>query len=178
MSQLSYRHHPRFLLYSVRSHCLGGFVSIAAVGDDVLGMGEEIAVQFEVVHPDYDFGTDQNDIGLIFLEGSVTSDIPLLTLNDDSSLPEIGSTCYVMGWGDTDQSDASVSLPDELMIVGLPVISNQDCDNASSGGDSYAGYIFDNMLCTASEGEDACQGDSGESTSLPYFLMLNVFHGT
>lgn len=143
------------------AHCLGGFVSIAAVGDDVLGMGEEIAVKFEVVYPDYDSGTDQNDFGLMFLERSVSSDIPLLTLNDDSSLPEIGSTCYVMGWGDTDQTDAGVSLSDELMIVGLPVISNQDCDNASSGGDSYAGYIFDNMLCTASEGEDACQGDSG-----------------
>lgn len=130
-------------------------------------MGEEVAVKFEVVHPAYDFGTDQNDFGLIFLEESVTSDIPLLRLNDDSSLPEIGSTAYVMGWGDTDQADASVSLPDELMIVGLPVISNEECDNAESGADSYSGYIFDNMLCTASDNEDACQGDSGERM-LPY----------
>lgn len=171
--------HLTFAPYSsyIYSHCLGGFISIAAVGDDLLGRGEEIAVTFEAIHPDYDFGTDQNDFGLIFLEESVSIDIPLLRLNDDSSLPEIGSTAYVMGWGDTDEDEFSVSLPDELMIVGLPVISNEDCDNSESGEDSYAGTIFENMLCTASEGEDACQGDSGESHFLtPHMHDFSTAH--
>ena len=135
-----------------------------AVGNDVLGEGEEIAVKEEVVNPDYNSGTDQYDFGLIFLEASVALDIPLLQLNDDSSFPDVGSTSYVMGWGDTDESDASQSLPDELMVVSLPVISNDDCENTETGGDTYVGFIFDDMICTASDGTDACQGDSGEIT--------------
>lgn len=143
------------------AHCLGGFVTVAAVGSDVLGEAPEIAVKSELIYPNYDSSTDQNDFGLIFLEESTTLDITLLRLNDDSSFPEIGSTAYVMGWGDTDPDDFNVETPNELMIVGLPVMSNEDCANAETGDGSYAGTIFDNMLCTESDGEDACQGDSG-----------------
>lgn len=150
---------------------------MAAVGSDVLGEGHEIAVKSELIHPDYDSSTDQNDFGLIFLEESTTLDITLLRLNDDSSFPEIGSTAYVMGWGDTDPDDFSVETPDELMIVGLPVMSNEDCANAESGDGSYAGTIFDNMLCTESDGEDACQGDSGECI-LPYHRLVNLCYRT
>jgi secreted trypsin-like serine protease len=150
----------------LQSHCLGGYITRIVVGDDGLDVGEEIAVKFEMAHPDYDFDLDKNDIGLIFLQKPVTIDLPLLRPNDDSSLPVPGSTVYVMGWGDTDPTKSIQNMPDELMIVELEVISNADCEKAESGTDSYDGYISDDMLCTEYEGQDACQGDSGESITL------------
>jgi len=155
-----------FVISNTRSHCLGGYITRIVVGDDGLDVGEEIAIKLEVAHPEYDFGLDKNDIGLIFLQKSVAIDVPLLRLNDVSSLPAPGSTVYVMGWGDTDAARSIQNMPDELMIVELEVISNADCEKAESGTDSYDGYIFDDMLCTEHEGQDACQGDSGENITM------------
>ncbi|KAL7444465.1 hypothetical protein ACHAXH_008913 [Discostella pseudostelligera] len=149
------------------AHCLGGYITRIVVGDDGLDVGEEIAVKFEMAHPDYYFDLDKNDIGLIFLQKPVTIDLPLLRPNDDSSLPVPGSTVYVMGWGDTDPTKSIQNMPDELMIVELEVISNADCEKAESGTDSYDGYISDDMLCTEYEGQDACQGDSGGPLIIP-----------
>lgn len=155
-----------FAISNTPSHCLGGYITRIVVGDDGLDVGEEIAVKLEVAHPNYDYDLDKNDIGLIFLQKSVTIDVPLLKLNDVSSLPVPGSTVYVMGWGDTDAAKSIQNLPDELLIVELEVISNADCEKAESGTDSYNGYISDDMLCTEHEGQDACQGDSGENITM------------
>ena len=149
----------------VQSHCLGGFLIKIVVGDDGLDVGEEVNVDFEVPHPDYNFGTDNYDIGLIFLKKSISTYIPLLAINDDSSSPEPGATVEVMGWGDTSPEKSVRDMPDELMIVELQVISNGECEKAKSGEDSYKNSIFEDMVCTKSQGNDAadaCQGDSGE----------------
>ena len=133
-----------------------------------MDVGEEISVDYEVKHPDYDISLDNNDIGLVFLKESVSSDVPLLALNDDDSFPEPGAAVLVMGWGDTNPEKEIQDMSNELMIVELQVISNKDCDKAESGKDSYKGYISDDMICTESQGNvaDACQGDSGESTTM------------
>ena len=164
----------------MRSHCLGGFLVKIVVGDDGLDIGEEVAVDYEVKHPDYDVSLDNYDIGLVFLKESVTTDIPLLALNNDDSFPEPGSTVRVMGWGDTDPETKVQDMPDELMLVELQVISNEECDKAKSGEESYKGSIFDNMICTESQENvaDACQGDSGEYTTMAcicsiFFTSLN-----
>ena len=151
----------------MRSQCLGGFLVKIVIGDDGLDIGEEIAIDYEVKHPDYDVSLDNYDIGLVFLKESVTTDIPLLALNNDDSFPEPGSTVRVMGWGDTDPETKVQDMPDELMLVELQVISNEECDKAKSGEESYKGSIFDNMICTESQENvaDACQGDSGEYTT-------------
>ena len=71
-----------FAISNTQSHCLGGYVTRIVVGDDGLDVGEEIAVKLEVAHPNYDYDLDKNDIGMIFLQTSVTIDVPLLKLYD------------------------------------------------------------------------------------------------
>ena len=44
----------------------------------------------------------------------------------------------------------------------LEVIPNEDCEQVSGGDMTYTNWIFDNMMCTSTEGHDTCQSDSGE----------------
>jgi hypothetical protein len=96
---------------------------------------------------------NKNDIALLFLEESTTLDISLPQLNNNNDFPSTGSRTHVLGCG---------SAADELLRVDLAVTSNEDCNNAELGGDNYNGKIFDDMICTETDGQDACQGDSGE----------------
>jgi len=141
------------------AHCLRDSLTVALGRDNVDG-GERIRAIKAMKHPRYNEDTDEYDIGLLFLENATTLDIPLPTLNDDNSFPSPGSTTYSMGWGDID-SGSNLEFPDELMIVDLQIISNEDCENAEEGGKGYRNWIFDDMLCTFTDGHDACQGDSG-----------------
>jgi len=139
------------------AHCLGGTI-IAMIGGYEIGDGEGILVVDQVAHPSYNFGTNENDIALLFLEESTALDITLPRLNNNNDFPSSGSTTFVMGWGVMDDG----SVPDSLMRVDLAVMSNEDCESAESGEDDYNGLIYDDMICTdSSDGEDACQGDSG-----------------
>ncbi|KAL7465259.1 hypothetical protein ACHAXS_005591 [Conticribra weissflogii] len=116
-------------------------------------------------HPNYKSSTDENDFALLYLNRPTTANVKLVKLNKQANFPPVGATAYTMGWGDTDAGDDKMSLPDQLRVVGLQVISNNECRNAegSVGGysDSYEDYIFDEMLCTFTDNKDACQGDSG-----------------
>jgi hypothetical protein len=72
-------------------------------------------------------------------------------LNNNETMPEVGSECVVMGWGDTTQDDYTVETSSLLMEVGVNVMSNKNC--AKSKGtingyeDSYEGSITEHMLC-------------------------------
>jgi secreted trypsin-like serine protease len=112
-----------------------------------------------VTHPSYDSSTNENDVALLFLEESASLDITLPQLNNNGEFPLPGSTTHVMGWGVTDDGGCA----DVLMRVDLAVISNEDCDNAELGENNYNGKIFDNMICTETDGQDTCEGDSGEA---------------
>ena len=111
-----------------------------------------------MAHPSYDFDTIKNDFALLFLEESTTLDIALPQLNNNNDFPSPESRTHVLGWGVTDDG----SLANVLLRVDLAVISNDDCNNAEIGEDNYNGQIFDDMICTETDGQDACQGDSGE----------------
>ena len=85
--------------------------------------------------------------------------IPLPIVNYNNYYPPPGSTTYVLGWGAMESDGAAAT---ELMTVDLQVISNEDCENAEYGGNNYNRMIYDDMICTTSNGgQDACQGDSG-----------------
>ena len=118
-----------------------------------------------VEHPNYNDNTDEYDMGLLFLEASTMMDITYPTLNNDDNYPSVGTTTHVMGWGDTD-AGTNQKVSDHLLIVDLEVISNSDCSRMERAQDgeniSYSVWIFDDMLCTFSPGQDACQGDSGK----------------
>mmetsp|Transcript_26238 Transcript_26238/g.54805 ORF Transcript_26238/g.54805 Transcript_26238/m.54805 type:complete len:176 (-) Transcript_26238:2025-2552(-) len=145
------------------AHCLGRDKSITVgIGSDKKNEGERLLVAKEIIHPKYDSITDEYDIGLLVLKQSTSNAIPLPQLNNDNAFPTPGSTGHVMGWGDMDDNANRKVVSDALMIVDLEVISNGECEKASGGDTSYANWIFDDMICTSTEGHDACQGDSGE----------------
>ena len=85
--------------------------------------------------------------------------------DSDDFEPEVGSTCFVSGWGAL--KEGGNKLPKRLQYVGVPMISSQTCN------DAYAAYggITENMICAGFDqgGKDSCQGDSGG----PFICMEN-----
>ena len=60
----------------------------------------------------------------------------------------------VSGWGALASGGSS---PDSLREVNVTTMGNAECQVFYEGNED----ITDNMLCAASGGKDACQGDSG-----------------
>ena len=142
------------------SHCLRGDITVV-IGSDNRSEGERINVSKSIQHPKYDENTDQYDIGLLFLDKATTfDDIEFPILNNNYAIPQVGETTHVMGWGDIIAGDAQ-QVSDKLLIVDLEVISNQQCKSMTKQKDgqavSYNDWIYDDMLCTFTEGQDACQ---------------------
>ena len=128
--------------------------------------GEIISKSYEIPHPKYNDKTTDNDFNLVFLSRPTKQKVSFVNINDSSNSPKVGEEVYVMGWGDTTADDYTQKLAGQLQDVSVNVISNKDCDDSQGqiGGwyDSYKNQITDNMLCAQDNGEDACQGDSGE----------------
>ena len=141
------------------AHCMGA-TDYAVLGEHDIevvndGDGEVFAVREVILHPDYSqmlmsmYGLADNDFMLVFLEGaSASDDVITVKLNSDTSLPIVGQSVTVMGWGDTDISDDfddetpnDVETSTVLMNVDVSVISNEECD-ASEGyiDGTYATY--------------------------------------
>jgi trypsin len=137
------------------AHCAGGFlagVNIGATMLDGTDAAEVIAVDMEVIHPDYDQATRINDIMLVKLATPASS--PVVTLNTDPAVPAADEVVTVIGFGDTlDGGDPSMV----LLMVDVNVYTDQFCDNV------YNVFEPDTMLCagTPAGGRDSCQGDSG-----------------
>mmetsp|Transcript_16593 Transcript_16593/g.29947 ORF Transcript_16593/g.29947 Transcript_16593/m.29947 type:complete len:578 (+) Transcript_16593:299-2032(+) len=142
------------------AHCMRGSLFSVRIGSDDVDKGELVGARRVVKHPNYSSSTDEYDMALVFLKESISFDIPLVRVNDESSYPSKGTTVVAMGWGDMDSGD-NQRLPDNLREVDLEVITNKQCENYKIDGDSYKGWIYDSMLCTYTKGKDACQGDSG-----------------
>lgn len=73
------------------------------------------------------------------------------------SEPYAGHKSVVTGWGTL--SSGSSSLPRQLQVVTVPIVSRAECNDAYS---QYGG-ITENMICAgvSGGGKDSCQGDSG-----------------
>uniref|UniRef100_A0A3P9MF45 Peptidase S1 domain-containing protein n=1 Tax=Oryzias latipes TaxID=8090 RepID=A0A3P9MF45_ORYLA len=112
-----------------------------------------------IVHPNYNSGTQNNDIALLQLSSPVTFNNYITPV----CLPSTGSTFYsgvktwVTGWGDIG-SGVSLPAPETLQEVQIPIVGNRRC-KCSYGASS----ITDNMMCAGllAGGKDSCQGDSG-----------------
>jgi trypsin len=148
------------------AHCAGGGYHVVVGRHDLRDEsdGEEITVDKELVHPDYDTDSTDNDFMLVFLDSSITENVNLVRISSDF-IPE-GEKVTVMGWGDTHISDEVSRLADELQEVEVTTITNAECDASEGtiGGwdDNYNEQISDNMLCAEhAQKKDACQGDSG-----------------
>ncbi|XP_030591277.1 transmembrane protease serine 9-like [Archocentrus centrarchus] len=112
-----------------------------------------------IKHPNYNSGTDDNDIALLMLSSSVTftNYIAPVCLAASGSTFYSGINTWVTGWGDTGRGVSPPS-PQNLMEVEVPIVGNRKC-NCNYG----VGKITDNMVCAglSAGGKDSCQGDSG-----------------
>ncbi|XP_031607002.2 transmembrane protease serine 9-like [Oreochromis aureus] len=112
-----------------------------------------------IKHPNYNSGTNDNDICLLQLSSPVnfTSYISPVCLAASDSTFYSGVNSWVTGWGNTGEG-VSLPSPQNLMEVEVPVVGNRQC-NCNYG----VGTITDNMICAglSAGGKDSCQGDSG-----------------
>uniref|UniRef100_A0A3Q2WN86 Serine protease 27-like n=1 Tax=Haplochromis burtoni TaxID=8153 RepID=A0A3Q2WN86_HAPBU len=105
-----------------------------------------------IKHPNYNSGTNDNDICLLRLSSPVTFNnyISPVCLAASDSIFYSGVNSWVTGWGDIGSGGGS--------LVQVPVVGNRQC-NCNYG----VGRITDNMICAglSAGGKDSCQGDSG-----------------
>jgi len=113
---------------------------------------EDIVVLEEILHPDWNSDTEENDIMLLKL--ATDSMAQVVTYDTGSADTSAGIDVTVMGWGKTTEGGSS---SDKLLEVELDIVSNADC----GAEDAHDGEITDVMLCAARDGKDSCQGDSG-----------------
>jgi len=147
------------------AHCAGSdYKAIIGRHELKTSDGDEVNVKDEMMHPDYDRDTTDNDFMLVFLERSTTEDVELVQLSP--SVISEGTAVTVMGWGDTHKDEAIKELAAELMEVEVTVITNDECELSKSDEIGfeydYNDQITENMMCAKSvEVKDSCQGDSG-----------------
>ena len=130
--------------------------------------GPKIAVEKVMAHENYRAHERYNDITLFRL----AEDLPIgsnpairpvcLPQKDEVGREYTGSDMVVTGWGTTTFGG---DLPDTLQEVDVPVVSNEECDQAyrdvqGSNVELRDGINY-TMICAGAEGRDSCQGDSG-----------------
>lgn len=122
--------------------------------DDVEGVTEMAEVQKVIIHPNYVFRTNDNDIALIKLSKpldlSKHKELGAICLPKDDTKTYAGQNGIATGWG---RLVYNGDQPNKLMEVNLPIL-DPSCWNYG---------ITQNMMCagTTKGGKDTCQGDSG-----------------
>ena len=155
--------HPEWVLTA--AHCIPvGFEKDVILGTTSLVDSPEnydrIPVVQEIIHPEYDPDTTENDVGLLRLERP--SSISPASL-DHASLAQPGAEGIVAGWGAIDVYGDQLSV--DLLEVTLPIISNDNCNQAYNRLFNVQNIqiITEDMFCAgfAEGGKDSCSGDSG-----------------
>jgi len=107
-----------------------------------------------IEHPNYDAGTERNDIALLKLSSPVTMSATVLPVCMPPPKPlYTGQNAWVTGWGTTSSGGSSSST---LREVQIKVLSNSACRSRYSSS-----AITNSMVCASAQGKDSCQGDSG-----------------
>lgn len=135
------------------AHCYG-YAARVNIGQHDLSDDNEsfenIKIDWEIRHPDYNYRTVDNDFMMVKLQQSSTN--TPVTLDNGTVNLDAGVNVTVMGWGDTFFQGPSSNV---LLEAEVDIVSNSDCESA------YPGEITDNMVCASRAGKDSCQGDSG-----------------
>ena len=154
------------------AHCVRAGTYSARIGGDRINGGSSISISRGYKHPSYSsFASGSEwDMAVLKLSSPVNmftggivnlfangGDIPLANVNGDDGFPSVGSTAVALGWGDTDPDEGDQVLAYNLQEATLDVISNEQCEGARMGGNSYEGLVDDSMLCTYTLGRDSCQ---------------------
>ncbi|KAK7500859.1 hypothetical protein BaRGS_00007739 [Batillaria attramentaria] len=115
------------------------------------------------LYPKFDSSTVNNDIALIQLDKPLVLGDYLrpVCLPEPGQQVELGTRCYVAGWGKTDAMAATYQ--PSIRQVNLDVVTWDSCLEAVQRSDQPVPYqLTHNMFCAGgAAGHDACQGDSG-----------------
>ncbi|KAL3917225.1 MAG: hypothetical protein SGILL_004813 [Bacillariaceae sp.] len=139
---------------------VGATVRIGAMtlGDTV--NAQETTVMEQIVHPNYDDWTVENDFMLLLLDDSIDiQGAAVLELSNDAADLEEGTVLTTVGLGVSDFDWGE--FPDQLMDVDIGAFSDQAC--AAAYGTGSEGVEVSKMFCAGVDGggKDSCQGDSG-----------------
>ncbi|XP_077972000.1 trypsin-1-like isoform X2 [Styela clava] len=136
-----------------------------------------------ILHENYDDMTVENDIALLKTQNEMTftSYIKPICLPEADSLPVVGSTVTVSGWGVTKQNARPLS--NQLREVSIVIVDNNKCQNKLNS--ISIEQVTNNAVCAgiwSEGGKDSCQGDSGgplfaESSDGQYDLIGIVSWG-
>nr|CAI5832236.1 unnamed protein product [Callosobruchus analis] len=150
------------------AHCCGAMVrlryamaglSTNPVSDYISDSVTVTMIDQCITHPDYKQADLVNDIALLRLnkdvsESATISYVGLPTSKLQGDIHKWCTHALVMGWGWLDYHTRE--RPSKLQCVTLDVIATSDClMHYHSSRDP------DTVMCTYSEGKDACRGDSG-----------------
>ncbi|XP_050689631.1 trypsin alpha-3-like [Eriocheir sinensis] len=105
-------------------------------------------------HPNYQAGTERNDIALLKLSSPVDVSSTVMPVCMPPPLPKYGGKrATVTGWGTLSSGGSSSNV---LREVEVNVLSNNACLESYGSGN-----IISSMICASDAGRDSCQGDSG-----------------
>jgi secreted trypsin-like serine protease len=146
----------------INSELSGRLTAVLGRHDLRTTVGESLAVERIVLHPQYDPAQNawynrQYDFDLALLKlAKPSTQIPIsfARLNDAAQYAP-GVNAVVTGWGATTEGDKIP--PSTLQQVVVPIVSNATAQTA------HLTTITENMLAAglAGGGKDSCQGDSG-----------------
>ncbi|XP_072272802.1 granzyme A-like [Pyxicephalus adspersus] len=145
------------------AHCTCNPSTIIKLGVHSLRVEDKYVQTFQVLrcigHMNYNGTTHDNDLQIVQLSGKAKLNkyVKILPLPKKFSDVKEGTVCDTAGWGRTSKDNDQ--LPENLMEVQLTAISREKC--AAMWKPRIE--ITANMMCTfdASQGKDACKGDSG-----------------
>jgi len=149
------------------AHCFHGSTKpdLIRLGDTDIsetsdGTHEDFTIGEYIEHPDYESGSEKNDIALIKLSSSVTfrNGLSPACLPDQFkgvSLDDLTKRPAIIGWGSTAGFQSTV---EHLREAYVPLVKNPTCK------DKYAALgrdISSKQICAGDETYDSCGGDSG-----------------
>ncbi|XP_001842728.2 serine protease grass [Culex quinquefasciatus] len=128
--------------------------------DDCAGPVQDIAVELEIVHPEYNKPKYANDIGLIRLVRNVMFEdhIKPICLPVTENYQNMLHPKYIItGWGTTEKNDLS----DVLLKATLPRVDNSECQQVMASN-RLTVLLSDKQICAGGKDlVDSCRGDSG-----------------
>jgi secreted trypsin-like serine protease len=148
------------------AHCVDGITAstiIVYAGIQQLSSlssGQSRVVSAVTVHSDYDSTDLTNDIAVLTLVSAFneTSTVGQCCLTFDTSLPSVGQTGVIAGWGTTSESTSTPSNDLQQGVIEVQTLSS--CTSASTS---------DVQFCAGFGDTNACFGDSGS----PFMISNN-----
>lgn len=123
---------------------------------------QEFRIIERIRHPNYQWPSVYNDIGLVKMERKVEFNAWIRPSCLPYSLPDVGTQgkAVATGWGLASLDDESGT--SDLMKVTINLVPHKKC-NSSFGVDTKVdhGIIDEWQICAGEVGKDTCQGDSG-----------------